>query len=378
MASPVFGADRQTIYVTSAGIQVGTGAPEAPFVLLAGREYELDRLIRRATDAGSDVDVIFDDGIYHDVRLQILKQGIDTDSIYMLEPGADATERAAQVAGRAYHYSSYNHCNRERMNCRVKPEDFALGPSGNAAVTLEAKHRHQAIFDGAAFQLANPEIENAGLVISGAYFGVVQAGRQKVRSEPIKNVTVTGIVFRNYRNGILVQHGLGITIDDCTAENVGTHSQKPLDDQSVGVSGFSANGDSQLVLVRNTTIRNAWNVQGSTRSSQAWPGLMHSVYDGDSRDIIFMDDTFERSSGPMLKFGYYPTVKHGKVVYQYGSQTWERRGFFIRNRFILSPILDVGHPIAPYRAIQAFIHENSEKVINGTVTPPAKGRRLCS
>jgi hypothetical protein len=371
-AGPAPGGEHQTIYVAASGKGDGSGL-SSPFVLRAGREYALDRLIRHATDAGSDVEVVFDDGIYRDVRLQILKQGVDTDSVYMLEPGADAAGHAVRVAGQPYHYFSSARCNQEGMNCRVKPEDYSLGPKTNAAVALVAEHPHRAIFDGASFQLANPEVDNAGLVIAGAYFGVTQAGRSRIRSEPIENVSVTGLVFRNYRNGILVQHALGITIDNCLVENIGTHGRKPLDDQRVGVSGFTANGDSQLVLVRDTTIRNVWNLQGSTRSSEAWPGLMHSVYDGDSRDIIFIDDTFAGSSGPMLKFGYYPAVTDQRVIYQYGSRTWERRGFFIGNRFILLPIIEGGHPLPPYWAMQAFIHDNSEALAGGSVTPPAKG-----
>lgn len=372
-ASPVLAGKRQTIYVTAVGNKNGTGALNSPFLLQAGREYELNQLIRRATDAGNDVDVVFDDGIYRDVRLQIIKQGVDTDSVYIREPGADATRHVSLVAGKPYHYHSYDHCNRQHENCRVKSEDYTLGPHSNAALTLEAKHPHQAIFDGAAFQLANPEINNDGLVIGGAYFGVTETGRQNVKSEPIKNVSVVGLGFRNYRNGILVEHGLGITIDNCEIENIGLHRLKPLDDNNVGVSGFSAKGDSQLVLVRGTTIRNVWNVQGVTKTSEGWPSLMHSIYDGDSRDIIFIGNILEGSSGPMLKFGYYPTIKGGRLVYRYGDQIWQRRGFFIGNQFILAPIVEDGRRIPIFRPMQAFIHDNSESLAEGVLTPPAKG-----
>ncbi|MBV8358324.1 MAG: hypothetical protein JO189_10365 [Deltaproteobacteria bacterium] len=358
LAAQVSAGGRQTIYVSAMGRAGGTGALDSPFLLRAGREYELNQLIRRATDAGNDVDVVFDDGIYHDVRLQIIKLGIHSDIPYIQEPGADAAGHVSLVAGKPYHYHSYDYCNQQHENCVVKPEDYALGHGSHAALTLEAKHPHQAIFDGAAFQLANPEIDNSGVFIAG---------------EPIENVSVVGLVFRNYRNGIGLRHGLGITINNCEIENIGTHSLKALNDNDVGVAGFSVSGDSQLVLVRDTTIRNVWNIQGITGARQDWPSLMHSIYVVNSRDIIFIDNAVEGSSGPMVKFGYYPRVKKGRLIYLYGDQIWQRRGFFISNHFILSPIFEEGQRIPTFRPMQAFIHDNSEALVNGISTPPAKG-----
>ncbi|MEX8496155.1 hypothetical protein, partial [Sphaerotilus sp.] len=341
--------------------------------LTAGREYEFNRLIRRASDAGKDIEVVFRDGVYADVRLQIIKQGLDTSSIYLLSPGADAAGHTTLVAGKPYHYGSYKQCNQQQLNCRVQPEDFAEGPRASHALILRAEHPRQAVFDGAGFQRDNPDLEDTALVIGGAYAGVVNSGQQEVHSEPIKNVTVSGLVFRHHRNGILVQHGLGITVDNCLVEDIGTHRIKAQDDQVVGVSGFSANSDSQLVLVRDTTILNVWNLQGPTQTSQDWPGLMHSVYNGDSRDIIFLNNTFQGSSGPMLKFGYYPIIRSGQLIYQYPADTWARRGFFIGNQFVLASLTEGGRPQPVYVAQQAFILDNSEKEINGVPTPPAKG-----
>ncbi|MEX8492449.1 hypothetical protein, partial [Sphaerotilus sp.] len=73
-AQAVWAADRQMLYVVPGGSVAGNGTADAPFMLTAGREYEFNRLIRRASDAGKDIEVVFRDGVYADVRLQIIKQ----------------------------------------------------------------------------------------------------------------------------------------------------------------------------------------------------------------------------------------------------------------------------------------------------------------
>ena len=366
---------RQTIYVAATGNPSGTGASDAPFVLSAGREYEFNRLIRSATDAGKDVEVIFASGTYQNVRLQIIKQGIDSDSFYDLEEGPDANGKKTMVFGKPYHYRSYSNCNNQGMNCRVEPADYALGPHSSARVVLKSAELHQAIFDGKDFQTTNPDITNHALIIAGAYTNVIETGRTGIKSEPIKNIAVTGFVFRNYQNGIFVQHGLGITIDDCIVENTGTHHSLSQDEDNYGVEGFSAKGDSQVVLVKNSKIINSWNTAGAPglKGSKDWPGLMHAIYNGYSRDIIFINNEVTGSSGPIVKFGNYPISKNGRIIYQYGDKTWERRGFFIGNQFAMAPITNNGETQAPYLPIEAFIHDNSQEKDGGGATAATKG-----
>jgi hypothetical protein len=145
-----------------------------------------------------------------------------------------------------------------------------------------------------------------------------------------------------------------------------------------------ADGDSQLVLFKNNEVVDAWNsVDKDTAASMDLEkeygvvGLIHSVYIGYVRDVIFLNNTFLNASGPLFKFGYYPAF-HGGILpdaEQYPHQySWQRRVFLLNNRFRQDKAT-YSKPSEPAAAsFMSFIHENSVAIgKDGKPTAEAQG-----
>ena len=348
----------ERIFVSPAGAGAGVGTSDRPFVLAEGREYEFNRLVQAASSKG-DVKIIMRSGLYQGVRLQIIKEGIDSDWLYLPRP-------AHGLDPMRFEYENSSRCNSDKTNCRVISKDFMLTAHNNSQIAIVAEENGKVILDGTDFSNANPEIESTGITIAGAYFGVKKQQKRNLESQPIKNILIRGVVVRGYKNGIVVTFARGVTIENCRVENIGSHSLAKRNDLNIGVSGFSANGSSELVLVRDCLFSNMWNQRGLTPTGRVWPDLMHCVYDGDSRDIVFLRNKFVGSSGPMIKFGYYPTIQDNRIINEFGERVSDRRGFFIQNEFIL-------RGGSASRKKSFFIHENSRIAVGLSESGPAKG-----
>ncbi len=357
------------IYVGPSGTNHGSGAGSAadPFVLSAGHEYELNRILQPALDQGQPVKVVFEDGVYHDVRLQILKQGIDTGSIYVTQDVPGQHKITSHLNDRA-------HCNTEGQNCRVVAQDFTIGADTDTPLELTAEHPGRAIFDGSGTRQTDPAIDSEALVISGSLFGGPPGDPYHVKSHKIQHIIVDGLTFRNYRDGIHVRYAEDVTVRNCWVESIGNRIPRTRAEQLFGTFGLRADGDSSLVMFINNKVTDIWNVGGTANfaAGEADPGLIHSIYYGYAHDIFFVSNALTGSSGPMLKFGFYPITRDGQT-YNYPAAPSDRRSFFIGNSFTLTPMKQGATVIPTYAPVQAFIHENSRELAKGGETPPAAG-----
>lgn len=356
-----------TIYVSPSGTDAGSGSSNDPFVLTAGREYELNRLIQPILNSGTPVEVLFHDGTYQDVRLQIIRQGIDTSTIYMLQ--SSSTPGGAPTT---YHLGAT--CNNQGNNCRVMPQDFTMGRNTTTPLVLQAEHPGDVIFDGSGTRDLRPAIDSNALMISGSIFGGPPATPYTVQSGLISNVTVQGLTFRNYRDGIHVQYGTHVAIENCRLTSIGNRIPRQSDADPFGTFALRIDGASHLVLATGNTISRVWNAGGNGvyASGNDDPSLMHSIYDGYSYDVIFLNNTLVGSSAPMIKFGFYPITTDG-VTYFYPTATSDRRHFFIGNSFTLDTVHDGPDATAATQVGQAFIHDNSREEAAGEESAPAAG-----
>lgn len=360
------------LYVSAAGTNSGSGTAADPFVLTAGREYDFNRMIRPYLDDGTPVRVLFNDGIYSNVRMQILRQGIDTTTIYMTHSSA-----TAGGAPTTYHTGAW--CNAAGENCRIKAADFTMGANTTTPLELDALHYGSAIFDGTGTRDVKPAIDSVALTISGSIFGAPPNSPYNILSQRISNVKVQGLVFRNYRNGVDLRFASDIVIQSCTITQIGHRIARQSAAEPFGTYGISIDADTRLALFRLNTITDIWNVgtDGTYAAAAGDPGLIHALYSGYSKDAIFESNLFDGSSGPMIKWGYYPQVT-GAVVYEYPSAPSDRRNFFIGNSFTLDTAHDGPSPNTANAPGQAFIHDNSRVVIGSTESKPAAGEVFLS
>lgn len=351
-----------TVYVAAEGFGLGDGSAARPFVLVAGREYELNRLVRPLLDGKRPTHVVFKDGVYHDVRLQIIREGTDTQAIYLLPFNGKPSPAPATAS-----------CNTQGGNCRVVAADFTMSATSATPLELSAEHEGHAIFDGARSRDARPDVESEGLLISGATFGSPASNPYGIRSERITNVSVRGLSFRNYRNGIHIHYATHIGVFNCTITSIGNRQARRSGRDKFGTSAISVDGSSYLVLLKDNTIRDIWNSRGEPTfaAAPADPSLIHGVYDGFSHDVVFLHNFIGYSSGPLIKWGFYPLVR-ADVDYQYPSKIADRRNFFINNTLVLGPVGPERVGLMRFE-YQAFVHENSREAVSGKSSSPASG-----
>lgn len=359
-------SETQTLYVAPSGAS-GTGSASSPFALTSGREYAFNRLVRPYLDAGVPVKVIFLDGTYSDVRLQIIRQGVDTETIYLLQPPT-----VAGTTPSSYHTGA--HCNSSGQNCRVLAADFTMGANTTTLLELVAEDAGRVVFDGTDTRDLRPVIDSEALTIAGSIFGGPAANPYNVKSQRISNVFVDGMIFTNYRNGVHLKYATDILVQDCTFQSIGNRIPRTSSDDQYGTFAVSVDSDTQLVGFYQNTIKDAWNVggNGSYAAGAVDPGLMHSVYIGYSRDSIFKNNEMDGSSGPMIKWGFYPQVS-GSTVYEYPTGAAARRNFFIENTFILDVAHDGPQAVASGSLGEAFVHDNSREVVGSGESAPAAG-----
>lgn len=355
----------RTVYVAASGPNPGTGSATSPFVLTAGREYELNRVIRPILDGGNPVQVVVKDGVYKNVRLQIIRRGPDAQTIYLTPLSSSGQSVLSLHPGAT--------CNRSRQNCRVIPEDYTLGADTTTPLQIVAEHEGKAIFDGSQTRDSRPSIESDALIVSGSIFGSPSGDLDRLRSKKIANVTVRGLTFRNYINGIHVQFATHVTIENCSVVSIGNRIPRQASQDHFGTYALRADGNSQLILFKGNTISDIWNVGAGFSGAIADPSLIHAIYEGYSDDIIFLDNLVSGVSGPLVKWGFYPIVRGG-ALYEYPSTPQNGRTVFINNRFVLRQIDDPDYGAVPIRGQeQAFIHENSRETVGGHGSSPAAG-----
>lgn len=362
--SPAHDATLQirTVYVAPGSSATGSGTLDDPFLLAAGREYQLNRLVRPLLDKGQPVRILFKDGVYHDIRLQIIRQGKDTSTIYQDPFSAlDASHPGAT-------------CNRQGENCRVVAEDFTLGADTTTPLELAAEHEGGAVLDGSGTRDAHPAIDSDALTISGSIFGGPPDDPYRVASERIRNILVRGLVFRNYRNGIHVQYATHVTILRCQITSIGNRRPRQSRHDRFGTFALSVNGDSRIILFRQNKVSDVWNTRTASGLAEASsdPGLIHAVYNGYSKDVVYLENVMTGSSGPLIKWGFYPITRNG-TTYQYPASAADRRNFFLGNSFVLRQVGDDGDATSGEREEQAFIHDNSRNGLDGAETAPAAG-----
>ncbi|MGI4746058.1 MAG: hypothetical protein ACRYGI_09800 [Janthinobacterium lividum] len=366
-------SDFSTLYVVPASGTLatppGTGTKTDPFALAAGEEYALNQLIRGFMDRSVPLVVQFGNGVYQDVRLQIIRQGLDTTKLYL----RDRVMSSDGQVGIGYH--STVQCNDEGENCRVQPQDFAIGSgAAQAPLILEAQTSGQVIFDGSGLT-GLPDIDDVALLISGAINDLAATAPYTSTSQRIRNVLVQGLSFRNYRNGIHVTYAEGVTVSGCILSDIGNRGPRAGDANCIGTFGLRADGDSRSVLMCGNTVQGLWNdvVAADGSADQDDPGLIHGIYQGYAHDVVFKDNVLNGCSGPMVKFGYYPTVTDGSLVYQYPTSPRDQCTLFIGNSFTLSTIKNGLSTVPIYAPEQAFIEENSSVDVDGKATLPASG-----
>ncbi|MBE7211886.1 MAG: hypothetical protein INR65_12775 [Gluconacetobacter diazotrophicus] len=344
----------------------GTGTAADPFQLGRGGEYALNRLVRGFMDAGQALDVRFGDGVYQDVRLQILREGIDRQAISLRERGPTG----------AISYLDAASCNAAGANCRVADADFAIGPSRCAPLVLRAENPGGAVFDGSGLG-GGPAIDDTALVISGAVFGSPGEACTDSASPRISDVLVSGLSFRNYRDGIQVTYAEQVVVACCSLDAIGDRAPRNGDPALLGTFAFRVDGDSRDVLVRDCAANAVWNRADPADGADgaADPSLVHAVYQGYARDVVFANNSFDGCSGPMVKFGDYPSFAADEmtVACVYPTEPRHRCTVFLGNRFVLSPLNDDNRPVPVFAPEQCFIEENSMEAVPGGISAPAGG-----
>ncbi len=397
----------RTVFVApqEPGAGPGQGTSDDPFRLYDGNEYDFNILLRQTLDAGINVEVIFRSGVYLNVRLQIIKEGYrglapgnkSAGALMMLEdaPPSGLNQKSRQTAisrcATPTRPEQKCVCNREGRNCRVPSDYFAFGYTeqhydNNPKLVLRAEELGKAVFWARDFANTHKNIGTEALLISGAALtGPTNPdiSFSNLNSKKIQNILVSGLAFREYTNGIHVQYGTSIVVKNCTVLSVGTRDLTDLTGKTekIGTYGLRADGDSQVVLFKNNKIIDAWNsvrepVVDNTKKIGVL-GMIHSIYFGYVRDVIFLSNELNNASGALLKFGYYAPLLDGKASreLEYPHEySWQRRVFFLGNHFIQDKVFDRDKHATVSSAIMSFVHENSQTLnIAGERTAGAQG-----
>ena len=370
----------KTIYVQAgtAGQNGGDGTFAKPFILADGNEYTFNHLLKPLLDAGVNTEVVFLDGIYQNVRLQIIKPGTNGEEISLQDPvGTPQLVNGLPVYQKpTYRIASW--CNSSGDNCRVPHDDYTMGQQATGKLVLRADHIGKAIFWAKKFRRTHTNISTSALYISGGSFQSRDYTYANFRTEHIKNILVSGLVFQEYTNGIVINRAENIVIKNTSIEGMGSFEYTGATGEAIGVGGIIIGADSQVVLFKNNKVSDTWNSVRSDLVGIVDPGVLalnHSVYHQHSADVIYMNNVFSNASGSLFKFGLYPQKSGAVITGEYPTEAWRRRVFLINNALVQDKVfLRYKHALISQQVF-SFVQENSmdRSVPDGKESSSASG-----
>ena len=351
----------------------GDGSFANPYVLYDGNEYSFNAFIRPNLDRGQNVECIFLDGTYTDVRLQIVKAGNNGNVVALTDPVASPTLDGNGLP-------VYTTPTKRGGSTFLANGNYTMGASATGKLVLRALNPGSAIFQAVKYR-THKNVPAEALRISGAYHqGASPDITFSLFDNWISGVVVTGLAFTGYNNGLMLGRARQVAVKNCTFSDLGSRdlTGTAVEDLAVG-STFPIN-DCELVLLKNNTFDTGWDTVrtdlATALSATDYPLLMHSVYQEYCCDMVYAGNTFKNNSGAILKFGYYAHFNGSNVIdQQYKYSAYGRRTFLIGNNCTQDKAtFSAASDTISTTGVWAFVNENSvQKDANNLQSNPARG-----